>query len=96
LKVGTKCIIFHLKFKGKVVGKNIASVNHASKRFKRSSLARLCGLGRQMVMVTKVYKPNVKLMVEELEQNPNVKLWLKHVYPQWPTRPTSYANARGW
>jgi hypothetical protein len=25
-----------------------------------------------MVMVTKVYKPNVKLMVEELEQNLNV------------------------
>jgi hypothetical protein len=49
-----------------------------------------------MVMVTKVYKPNVKLMVEELEQNPNVRLWLKHVYPQWLTRPTSYANARGW
>ncbi len=26
-----------------------------------------------MVMVTKVYKPNVKLMVEEPEQNPNVQ-----------------------
>jgi hypothetical protein len=26
-----------------------------------------------MVMVTKVYKPNVKLMVEELEWNPNVQ-----------------------
>jgi hypothetical protein len=26
-----------------------------------------------MVMVTKVYKPNVKLMVEEFEQNPNVR-----------------------
>ncbi len=25
-----------------------------------------------MVMVTKVYKPNVKFMVEELERNPNV------------------------
>jgi hypothetical protein len=26
-----------------------------------------------MVMVTKVYKPNVKLMVEKLERNPNVR-----------------------
>jgi hypothetical protein len=26
-----------------------------------------------MVMVTKVYKPNVKFMVEELERNPNVR-----------------------
>jgi hypothetical protein len=26
-----------------------------------------------MAMVTKVHKPNVKLMVEELEQNPNVQ-----------------------
>ncbi len=67
LKVGTKCNIFHPKFKGRVVGEGILGVNHASKGFGRSSLAQLCGLGRQMVMVTKVYKPNVKLMVEELE-----------------------------
>jgi hypothetical protein len=72
LKVGTKCSIFHLKFKGKVVGKGIASVTHASKGSSRNFLAQLCGLGRQMVMVNKVYKPNVKLMVEELEQNLNV------------------------
>jgi hypothetical protein len=72
LKVGTKCNIFHPKFKGKVVGEGIVSVNHASKGSRRSFLAQLCGLGRQMVMVTKVYKPNVKLMVEEFERNPNV------------------------
>jgi hypothetical protein len=72
LKVGTKCTIFHPKFKGMVVGEGIASVNHASKGCGRSSLARFCGLGRQMVMVTKVYKPNVKLMIENLERNPNV------------------------
>jgi len=65
--------IFHPKFKGKVFGEGIVGVNHASKGFVRNSLARLCRLGRQMVMVTKVYKPNVKLMVEELEQNPNVQ-----------------------
>ncbi len=70
MKVGTKCNIFHLKFKGKVVGEGIVGVNHASNGSTRNSLALLCGLGRQMVMVTKVYKPNVKLMVEELEQNP--------------------------
>jgi hypothetical protein len=27
----------------------------------------------EMVMVTKVYKPNVKFMVEMFEQNPNVQ-----------------------
>ncbi len=67
MKVGTKCSIFHPKFKGKVVGDGIVGVNHASKGFTRNSFAQLCGLGRQMVMVTKlVYKPNVKLMVEKL------------------------------
>jgi hypothetical protein len=64
---------FHLKFKGKVVGKGITSVNHASKGSRRSSLAPFYGLGRQMVTVVKVYKPNAKLMVEELERNPNVR-----------------------
>ncbi len=73
MKVGTKCNIFHFKFKGKVVGEGIVGVNHASNGSARNSLALLCGLGRQMVMVTKVYKPDVKLMVEELEQNPNVR-----------------------
>ncbi len=73
MEVGIKCSIFHPKFKGKVVGEGIVGVNHASKGSRRSSLARLCGLCRQMVMVTKVYKPNVKLMVEEFEQNPNVR-----------------------
>jgi hypothetical protein len=73
LKVGTKCNIFHPKFKGKVVGEGITGVNHASKGSVRNSFVRLCGLRRQMVMVTKVYKPNVKLMVEEPEQNPNVQ-----------------------
>jgi len=72
LKVGTKCSIFHLKFKGKVVGEGIAGVTHVSKRSSRNFLAQLCGLGRQMVMVTKLYKPNVKFMVERLEQNLNV------------------------
>jgi hypothetical protein len=38
LKVGTKCSIFHPNFKGKVVGKGIAGVNHASKGFARNSL----------------------------------------------------------
>jgi hypothetical protein len=73
LKVDTKCNIFHLKFKGKVVGEGIVGVTHASKGFSRNFLAQLCGLGRQMVMVTKVYKPNVKLMVEKLERNLNVR-----------------------
>jgi hypothetical protein len=39
LKVGTKCNIFHPKFKGKVVGKGIAGVNHAFKGFGRNLLA---------------------------------------------------------
>jgi hypothetical protein len=56
-----------------VVGKGIVGVNHASKGFAKNSFAQLCGIGKQMVMVTKVYKPNVKLMVEELEQNSNVR-----------------------
>ncbi len=72
MKVGTKCSIFHPNFKGKVVGKGIVGVNHASKGFAKNSLARLCGLGKQMVMVTKVYKPNVKFTIEKLEQNLNV------------------------
>jgi hypothetical protein len=66
IEIGTKCNIFHPKFKGKVVGKDIASVNHAFMGFKSNSLASLCGLGRKMVMLTKVYKPNIKLMVEEV------------------------------
>jgi hypothetical protein len=55
-----------------VLGEGIASVTHASKGFSRNFLARLCGLGRQMVMVTKVYKPNLKFMAEEFEGNLNV------------------------
>jgi hypothetical protein len=39
LKIGTKCNIFHPKFKEKVVGKGIASVNHASKGFRSNFLA---------------------------------------------------------
>jgi len=62
-----------LSLKGKVVGEGIASVTHASKGPSRNFLAQLCGLGRQMVMVTKVYKPNFKFMVEELERNLNVR-----------------------
>ncbi len=72
MKVGKKCSIFHPKFKGKVVGEGIAGVNHASKGSRRSSFAQLCGLGRQRVMVTKVYKPNIKFMIKKLERNPNV------------------------
>jgi len=67
LKVGTKYNIFHPKFKRKVVGEGITSVTHASKESSSKILVQLCGLGKQMVMVTKVYKPNVKLMVGELE-----------------------------
>jgi len=58
--------------RGKWLEKAFVGVNHASKGSKRSSLAQFCGLGRQMVMVIKVYEPNVKLMVEKLERNPNV------------------------
>jgi hypothetical protein len=72
LKVGGKCNIFHPKFKGKVVGEGIVSVNCTFKGSPKKSFAQLCGLGRQMAMVTKVHKLNVKFMVEELEQNPNV------------------------
>ncbi len=67
MKINTKCNIFHPKFKGKVVGKGIASVNHASKGFRSNFIAKLCGLGRKMVMLTKVYKPNIKFMVEEVD-----------------------------
>jgi hypothetical protein len=42
-----------------------------------------------MLMVTKVYKPNVKLMVEEFEWNPNVQT----LDEAWSTRHTSYGNA---
>ncbi len=48
----------------------------------QETFAQLCELGRQMVMVTKVYKPkSSSLMVEKLEQNSNDKLWMKHVCP---------------
>ncbi len=57
----------HPKFKGKVIREGIVSVNHASKG-SRKNFARLCGFSRQMVMVTRVYKPNFKLMVEKLER----------------------------
>ncbi len=59
--------------KGRLVGKGIVGVNHASKGFTKNSFTWLCGLGKQMVMVTKVYMLNVKLTVEELEWNPNVQ-----------------------
>jgi len=51
-----------------VVGEGIAGVTHVSKGSSRNSLAQWCALGRQMVMVTKLYKPNVKLMVEKLDK----------------------------